>query len=268
MKNVRYLIIWGLLVHCSLPTIAQKITQVYVGALKYNTLEKADLVKKEFSDLLSKVSFVRTTDKLMLTPPRYIPDNKELTITKDSVTFNISKNKKYTLICGNTQDIKVLEYSYLGSKAYQIELPGLTVTWKVKDLEFAERFADDLVYFQNMKQFVTVKDVEDFDAVAARYRALKDKPIISEESRKYVVQANAQSQLKNYKQAIELNEKAIEVDATNPMVYNNEALLLAMVGRYDAAINRMKKYLKLVPEAVDARAAQDKIYEWEGLMPK
>jgi hypothetical protein len=27
----------------------------------------------------------------------------------------------------------------------------------------------------------------------------------------------------------------------------------------------MKKYLMLVPDAADARAAQDRIYEWEGL---
>jgi hypothetical protein len=26
----------------------------------------------------------------------------------------------------------------------------------------------------------------------------------------------------------------------------------------------MKKYLMLIPDAADARAAQDKIYEWEG----
>lgn len=206
------------------------------------------------------------TDKPIKTP-HYIPEDKELTVTKDSVTFNISKNKKYTFFCSNTQDIKALEYSYLG-KVYEIELPGLTVYWKIKDLEFAKKFADDLVYFQNMKQFVSVKDVEDFDAVAAKYRALKEKPKVTEEERKYIVQANAQTQLKNYKQAIEIYEKAIKVNPTNPMVYNNQALLLAMVGRYEAAINRMKKYLKLVPDASDARAAQDKIYEWEGMMQK
>jgi len=77
------------------------------------------------------------------------------------------------------------------------------------------------------------------------------------------VQANAMTQSKNYNRAIELYEKAIAMNPTNPMVYNNEALILAMVGQYSSAINRMKKYLMLVPEAEDARAAQDKIYEWE-----
>lgn len=30
----------------------------------------------------------------------------------------------------------------------------------------------------------------------------------------------------------------------------------------------MKKYLLLEPEASDARGAQDKIYEWEGIIEK
>ena len=263
MKNLRYLLICGLLVYCTVPVEAQKITQVYSGTLRYNTLEKAESVKKEFSEMLGKVYY---TGKAAGSP-RYIPKEIEIEFTQESVSFNTSKNKRYTYLFNNIQEIKVLEYSYLG-KVYEIELPNLTVYWKIKDLEFAKRFADDLVYFQNMKQFVSVKDVEDFDIVAARYRALKEKPPVTEEERKYIVQANAQTQLKNYKQAIELYEKAIKINVTNPMAYNNEALLLVMVGRYDAAINCMKKYLKLVPEAADARAAQDKIYEWEGMMNK
>jgi hypothetical protein len=40
-------------------------------------------------------------------------------------------------------------------------------------------------------------------------------------------------------------------------------LLSAQVKQYDDAIYHMKKYLLLVPDASDARGAQDKIYEWE-----
>jgi hypothetical protein len=45
-------------------------------------------------------------------------------------------------------------------------------------------------------------------------------------------------------------------------------LLFAQVSNYDAAIFYMQEYLLLEPEAQDARAAQDKIYEWETLMGK
>jgi len=238
MKKFRYIIFCGVLVYCTINATAQKITQVYVGTLRYHSAEKADLVKKEFSDLLNKVYYVQIYKAM--TMPHYIPEDNGLVITKDSVSFNITKNKKYTFLCADKAEVKVVEYSYLG-KVYLINVQGLVVYWKTKDFEFAKRFADDIVYFQNMEHFAEVKDVKDFDAIAAQYRALKEKPPVPEEERKYIVQANAQTQLKNYKQAIELYEKAMEVDPTNPMVYNNEALLLAIVGQFDEAINNMKK---------------------------
>lgn len=43
----------------------------------------------------------------------------------------------------------------------------------------------------------------------------------------------------------------------------NRALVLGEVARYSEATREMKKYLALVPGAPNARAAQDKIYEWE-----
>jgi tetratricopeptide (TPR) repeat protein len=265
MKKNIYSIICGLLVFITVPAAAQKITPVYSGTLRYNTLEKLDSVKKEFSDMLGKVYSVNIGKSLK---NLYIPEDKEVVVKQDGVSFNVTKKKeKYLFLYTTKQEIKILEYSYLG-KEYEMVLPDLTLYWRIRDLEFAKRFADDLVYFQNMQHFVNLKDVEDFDLVAAKYRALKEKPPISEDERKFIVQANAMTQSKNYNQAIEFYEKAILVDPTNPMVYNNQALLFVMVGRYDEAINRMKKYLKLVPDAPDARSAQDKIYEWEAMMAK
>lgn len=43
------------------------------------------------------------------------------------------------------------------------------------------------------------------------------------------------------------------------MSFNNRCELK----RYPSSIFYMKKYLMLVPDASDARSAQDKIYEWE-----
>ena len=50
-----------------------------------------------------------------------------------------------------------------------------------------------------------------------------------------------------------------------PEAWFNKALVLGEEKQYAGAIEHMKTYLKLVPEAADARAAQDKIYEWEAL---
>jgi tetratricopeptide (TPR) repeat protein len=143
-----------------------------------------------------------------------------------------------------------------------MHLPDLVVYWKVKDLDFAKRFADDLVYLQNIRQLA---DKIDFDSIAAGYRRLSVKPAITEEARRYIVQANAMTQAKNYKKAIEYYNEAIKVNPATPMVYNNQALLYAMLGQYREAISCMKKYLALEPEAEDARAVQDKIYEYEAM---
>ena len=103
-----------------------------------------------------------------------------------------------------------------------------------------------------------------FEPIAAEYAALKVKPPVAEEQRKYIVQANLLNQQKQYQQAIELYVKAIQLDPTAfPAGYYNIALLDAQLGYYDNAIFEMKKYLMLLPDAPDARSAQDKIYEWE-----
>jgi len=108
-----------------------------------------------------------------------------------------------------------------------------------------------------------------FEQKAAEYRKLQVKPTISEEQRKFIVQANLFNQQKNYVKAIEFYNKAIELDQTAyPAGYSNLALLQAQINNFSAAISYMKKYLLLEPEASDARSAQDKIYEWEAMVQK
>ncbi len=108
------------------------------------------------------------------------------------------------------------------------------------------------------------KEINTFKPIAEKYRALLEKPLFSEEQRKYIVQANSFNGQKLYVKAIELYNKAIKLDQTAyPAAYSNLALLYAQLNKFDAAIYYMKKYLMLVPDAEDARKAQDKIYEWE-----
>lgn len=95
------------------------------------------------------------------------------------------------------------------------------------------------------------------------YPKLKDKPEIPENARKYVVQANKSTQEKDYKTALSLWNNALSIAPYNPMGYYNCALLREFLGNYDKAISNMKKYIKLAPDATDARSAQDQIYSWE-----
>ncbi len=72
------------------------------------------------------------------------------------------------------------------------------------------------------------------------------------------------TQRKNYAQALDLYQQALDIDpVAYPEAYFNSALLLELMERYAAAIDFMKKYLLLLPNGKDARQAQDKIYEWE-----
>jgi tetratricopeptide (TPR) repeat protein len=128
-----------------------------------------------------------------------------------------------------------------------------------------EKLADYLYIFQHPFMIHHYDSLlTQFKPVAEQYSALKVKPPVSEEQRKYIVQANAMSQIKDYNKAIDLYNKALELDKTSyPAGYSNVALLSAQINNFDGAIFYMKEFLLLEPEATDARSGQDKIYEWE-----
>jgi tetratricopeptide (TPR) repeat protein len=148
----------------------------------------------------------------------------------------------------------------------------ITFRFYKDDLAAAHTMADALYFLQQeqkTKQDERDKEMARFQPIAAQYRALAIKPPISEEQRKYIVQANALANQKQYERAEEKYLKAIELDPTSyPGAYFNMALLAAQENRPVTAIFRMKQYLLLMPDAKDARSAQDKIYEWEGMIGK
>jgi tetratricopeptide (TPR) repeat protein len=130
----------------------------------------------------------------------------------------------------------------------------------------AQKIADDLYFIQKHIEKCNAAELEVFKEKAAKYRASKIKPPVSEAQRKFIVQANAFAQKKDYAGAIDRYNKAIELDPVSyPEAYFNLALLSAQENRFKSAIGYMEKYLMLVPDAPDARNAQDKIYEWEAM---
>ena len=152
------------------------------------------------------------------------------------------------------------------SRPYKIHFPGL-MSFLFAYREDAERFADDLYFIQKSMQKPHDDRQARFDAKLAEYRKTMVKPAVSEEQRKYIVQADALKGNKEYVRAIELYQKAVDVDPISyPGAYFNMALLAAQMNRYQQAIAYMKQYLDLGPQAKDARNAQDKIYEWELLL--
>ena len=102
-----------------------------------------------------------------------------------------------------------------------------------------------------------------FQEVVAKYRAAKPKPVLPEEARKYKVQAEFMVQEKQIDRAIGLYGKALEIAPWWPEGHYKLAQLLGESKKYNDAMTEMKRYLLLAPDAPEARAAQDRIYQWE-----
>jgi predicted TPR repeat methyltransferase len=77
------------------------------------------------------------------------------------------------------------------------------------------------------------------------------------------VQAEGAVRDKKFNDAANLYGEALKVAPWWPEGHFNRALVLSETGDYDTAMREMKHYLQLAPDAPNARAAQDKIYDWE-----
>ena len=107
----------------------------------------------------------------------------------------------------------------------------------------------------------------DFATIAKSYRDAAVKPVIGEDVRRYQVQAQAAIRDSKLADAEIAYGRALKIAPWWPAGHYNRALVQAELGRYSLACAEMKKYLALVPNAPDARVAQDKIYEWEVKAP-
>jgi ankyrin repeat protein len=104
-----------------------------------------------------------------------------------------------------------------------------------------------------------------FEAEAKRYRESAVKPAFPEEARKYKAQAEFAFQQRKLENAAELYAKSLRAAPWWPDGHFNRAHILGELSRYEEAVREMKRYLLLAPDAPDAREAQDKIYQWEGV---
>ena len=143
------------------------------------------------------------------------------------------------------------------------------------ELESAKQLADVLYTIQNIlykkSNEEIIKKIEServkFDSLVQKYRSMEVKPLMTEEQRKLIVQANYFTQHKQFQKALDAYNKALEINPiAYPAAYSNMALIEAQLSNFLPAIEYMKKYLLLEPDAPDARASQDKIYEWEVML--
>jgi len=113
-----------------------------------------------------------------------------------------------------------------------------------------------------------IKDVYEFDtsftASLADYRnKAASNAALPEEANRYKVQAAGAVRDKEFDEAADLYAAALKIAPWWTAGHFNRALVLGEAGDYEMAKREMNYYLQLVPDAPNARAAQDKIYEWE-----
>lgn len=253
MTLLPVIILFSTFTSCSLP----KSYVAYTPKLPTRDMEvvKAKMAKL-FNDNLRAGVIVNNLDS------KVSFSAKEIVVLDDKIEFN-RKDQKV-----------VLNYSELIDRSISVDQSNITIDKHFKitlgivyqSHQIAENLFSVKRYFFNKR---LAKNLAAFEPIAAAYAALKVKPPISEEQRKFIVQANALREQKKYSEAISLYVEAIKLDNTAyPAGYYNIALLDAQLGFYDNAIYEMKKYLLLMPDATDARSAQDKIYEWELMASK
>ncbi len=109
----------------------------------------------------------------------------------------------------------------------------------------------------------SLQDDARFAETVQTYREATTKPPLPEDARRFKVQAEGAIRDKDFDAATAMYERALDRAPWWPEGHFNRAIVLGETGEFPDAIFEMKRYLALVPEAPNARAAQDKIYDWE-----
>lgn len=200
---------------------------------------------------------------------------KEIAVFDDRIEFSFTDNKnvitqtiklyysyiledkiKASTISSNTDDGRTISENHL-------KLGNISLVTSMNNSVVMKLLINDLTIIQNKLNEDRFK-MEEFVKIVSDYRSLKVKPLVSEEQRKYIIQANSFAQIMQYDYAIDQYIKVLALDQISyPEAYLNLALLLGQTNRYYAAINFMKKYLLLVPNSADVQNAKDKIKDWE-----
>jgi hypothetical protein len=117
------------------------------------------------------------------------------------------------------------------------------------------------------------KEIAEYDArFAASLADYRNKAAanaaLPEDANRYKVQAEGAVRDKEFNDAADYYAAALKIAQWWPVGHFNRALVLGETGDYDMAKREMNYYLQLVPNAPNARAAQDKIYDWARLDSK
>ncbi len=114
------------------------------------------------------------------------------------------------------------------------------------------------------KQLYDAVSFQTFQEKARAWRALTQKPPLSEDVRQFRVQAEDAFQKKEFEKAAECYEQGLAIEPLWPDGQLNAALLYGELEMNAWAVLHMKRYLELCPDAEDAKKCRDQMYIWEG----
>ena len=106
----------------------------------------------------------------------------------------------------------------------------------------------------------------DFEGKAKAWRALKVKPELPPDVRRFRVLAEDAIKHQEFEKAVQYYEQGLEIEPLWPQGQYNAALLYGEMKEYRDAELHMKRYLELVPDAPDAQAARDQMMIWQSRM--
>lgn len=91
---------------------------------------------------------------------------------------------------------------------------------------------------------------------------------IPEEARKFALRGEGMLKDGKFEEALREYKKAINIAPYVAVLYRSVSLIYGELKDYTSAINYMNIYLELMPDAPDARAVKDQIYNWEFMLEK
>ena len=164
---------------------------------------------------------------------------------------------------------EVAQFSQSGANENLITLQGATQFYIARN----PRAFTNALYVLKQNAIKTKKDTDEYESSFAaslvdyRKKAASN-AALPEEANKYKVQAEGAVRDKEFNDAADYYAAALKIAPWWPVGHFNRALVLGEAGDYDMAKREMNYYLLLVPDASNARAAQDKIYDWARLDSK
>jgi tetratricopeptide (TPR) repeat protein len=106
-------------------------------------------------------------------------------------------------------------------------------------------------------------ELDAFNQAAAAWRSQPKRPALSDAANRERVLAENAIGEKNPDEALAHYEAALAAEAMWPEGWYNAAILAGEMKDYALAVDHMKRYLTLAPDAPDARAARDKVIVWQ-----